>query len=270
MSNDEESTFDPAVMADCFAAQGAADARRVWLKYRKGPWEYGPKGGEKALEHGTKLVVVMPTTTTGWLKWGDDGRPVDQRVGLTMNGHRPAKREALGDLDESKWPIDDKTDRPKDPWQEVRYLAMVDPESKQVFNFATSSKGGIGAVGKLCMDYGLHMRMAPDELPVVEIGSDTYRHPSYGKVPFPTMKIVEWVDGKEYIGGVNALLAKPNGGAPKQIEAKDRDFFPEGKATTDKVEAKATKAKAEAKATTAKATKAKVKSGKKTEPRSRM
>ena len=270
---------EAAAVANYFKAQGAADSNRRFIgdlvKFTKGEWSYGQDGIE--LEAGTQLVVVMPTFTTGWLKWRDH-KPVAHDTGAVWEGFMPAKRENLDEfVDRSAWEVD-KNKQPKDPWQPNRTVVLADPESNALYTFSTQSKGGIGTLGELQAAYGQRMRMAPDELPVVEIGSGSYRHKDYGKVPFPTLKVVDWVDGQRYVDLVNEAKGIGNGAAKQVTAAKPKlvtssakakaNFFPNkngsSKPTATKpVEAKPPKgAKNSLVAAKARKTKAAAKAGK--------
>jgi len=222
MANDL-TTNEDALLARYFSEQGAADSKRRFigdlLKYAKGEFLYGEEGHE--LDLGKELVVCMLTYTKGWVKW-QGGKPVDHRVGLVMEGFREPRRDELGDNDPAGWETDSKTKQPKNPWQPVRYVVMVDPKTKTPYTFTTGSQGGIGALGELCSIYGQRVRMAPDEVPVVALGSSSYRHDQYGKVFFPTFKVINWVAGKPYMDVVNEARGLGNVKSNGQGE----DFFP--------------------------------------------
>ncbi len=86
-------------------------------------------------------------------------------------------------------------------------MPLKDSASEAEFVFTTSSKGGIKAVGKLCMQYGGERLQNEGKLPVVEIGASSYRHKVYGEVHFPTFRIVEWRSEAELIGGTDSATA---------------------------------------------------------------
>ena len=71
-------------------------------------------------------------------------------------------------------------------------LILVDLENGGLFTFSTSSKGGLGAIGELAKEHGKHIRMKPDEVPIVELDRGSYQHsnPQYGEIRFPIFKIV--------------------------------------------------------------------------------
>ena len=83
--------------------------------------------------------------------------------------------------------------QPRDPWQFTNELVLRGQETGDEFVFATSSKGGLGAIGELCKAYGKLYRQKPGMLPVIELGHDHYAHKVYGKTYFPVLKLVGWV-----------------------------------------------------------------------------
>src|SRR5262245_31905623 len=96
---------------------------------------------------GTKVVVHVPTTMAGFIKW-QDNRPVEYRMGLIADGFTPPKRSELGDLDKTLW--DSYEDgRDKDPWQFTNQVVMTNPETNEIFTFSTSSKTGLSAFGEV-------------------------------------------------------------------------------------------------------------------------
>ena len=85
-----------------------------------------------------------------------------------------------------------------------------------MYTFTTNSKGGIGAIGRLCKAYGVAMREHADQYPVIELGVGTYKHTEFGKIPFPTFEIVDWVDASVFDEGEEAAPAS----ARKKIRAR--------------------------------------------------
>jgi hypothetical protein len=72
---------------------------------------------------------------------------------------------------------------------------LVDPEnSDNRVMLSVSSRGGINAIGALCKSYGSHIRVAPEDMPVIALRSDSYKHTQYGKVFVPLLAVVAWVD----------------------------------------------------------------------------
>jgi hypothetical protein len=165
------------------------------LKFSKGDWLAGQENREIA--DGTKLVAVMESLVVGWQRW-ENQRPVSYRMGLLVEGFVPPPREELGDDDEALWESDD-TGEARDPWQMTNYLQLVDPGNKDtVYTFTTSSKGGLGAIAKLCREYGrAHEKEHRDnQYPVVMLTTGSYAHRdrSLGRIKFPQFTIVGWVN----------------------------------------------------------------------------
>lgn len=166
------------------------------LKFNKGDWLAGQE--EDELATGTKLVAIMDQLLIGWIRW-EDNKPSQQLMGLLIEGHQPPKRATLGDTDHSQWDVDENSGQPRDPWQLTNHLILKVPGAKvsdqsKLYTFATSSRGGIGAVGKLCTEFGKAMRERPNEWPVVALKSAAYDHPNkqFGRIKVPVFEVVGW------------------------------------------------------------------------------
>ena len=118
------------------------------LKFSKGSY-IAPN--DEAIDLGTTFIAGVPGTVVGWQKWRD-GKPVQYEMGYVRDGYRPPCRADLGDNDSSTWEVDDQGQR-RDPWQITIHLPLTQCETSRQFSFATSSKGGIGAVAKLAGTY---------------------------------------------------------------------------------------------------------------------
>jgi hypothetical protein len=178
---------------DPFAAYGqeAASGSGAYLKFSKGEWLLGQNDDEIAL--GRKLAANMDELSIGWIRWAD-GKPAERRMGILAQGYKPETRDALGYTDQTTWEVDETSGKPKDPWNFTNELPLADPETGEQMTFSASSKGGIGAVGNLCKAYGKEYRVQGGKVPVIELGRDSYKHPTYGKTYVPVLTIVEWVD----------------------------------------------------------------------------
>jgi hypothetical protein len=205
------------------------------LKFGKGDFLAGMENREIRL--GTKFTAVMDSLMAGYQHWWN-ATPGEQRMGPVAKGYVPCKRKELGDTDEKEWEVDD-DGRPRDPWQFTNYLVLVQMDEGQIYTFATSSRGGLGAVGELCKTFGKHVRQHPDEYPIIELGVGSYQHrnKSFGRIKYPIFKIVGWIDKK----GPLALLAA-NGG-------NDGDSTAELPLDYESIEAAAAAAKPSAKKT---------------------
>ncbi|MGY3278157.1 hypothetical protein [Bradyrhizobium sp. S3.7.6] len=195
--------FDP------FSAYGATAGTRIigkLLKFNKGDWLVGQNGD--IMQEGTELAANMNELLVGWIKWKDK-KPAEQLLvplidsvaAMKRGDLAMAKREALGDTDESQWETDD-DGKPQDPWQQTNYLLFKVPgldDQDALFTFTASSRGAINAVKALCTDFGKQKRMwARGEMPVVKLLVDKYKHDKYGWVKIPLFKIVGKVSPAEF------------------------------------------------------------------------
>ena len=163
------------------------------LKFSKGEYLAGQDGDE--IEEGTELVANLDELMVGWVKW-EGGKPTDMQMGRVVEGFVPAKRADLGDTNKEDWEFDDVAKAPRDPWQLTNYLILKEPNGDRLFTFATSSKGGMSAIGKLCGVYGKRLRSKPNDFPVIALNVDSYKHSnkSYGKIFVPDFEVVSWSD----------------------------------------------------------------------------
>jgi hypothetical protein len=162
------------------------------LKFNKGDYLAGQNNEE--IPTGTKMVVNMDSFTVGWIKW-EDSKPTSQKMGLVIEGFQPPSREDLGDNDKTLWEVDTRTGKPRDPWQFSNYLVLANADTKELYTFATSSRGGLSTTGELSKVYGKEMRQRPNEWPIIELNKNSYNHPdkTIGIVKTPLFKIVGWI-----------------------------------------------------------------------------
>ena len=176
------------------------------LKFSKGDFLCGED--EREIKEGTKFVANMDELMVGWIRW-EDNKPSDQIMGRVVDGYQPQRRNELGDNDKTLWEVDSQG-KERDPWQFSNYLILKDPDGEELYTFATSSRGGLNAIGELCKGYGKAMRQRPDEYPVVELGVGSYQHSNkeFGRIKFPILKIVDWASKVEF---AQALAADAGG-----------------------------------------------------------
>jgi len=195
--SDQRSLSTSVNAPNAFESYGAAMSMTsitgTLIKFNKGDWV---TGDDEDLEENTELVANMDQLMVGWIKWVDQ-RPTEQIMGTVVSGYQAPRRNELGDTDQAEWEVDEQG-RPRDPWQFSNYIVMKDPgestSEEHLYTFATSSKGGLGAIGVLCREFGKEMRTRPDQYPIVRLGADSYRHPTYGRIHTPIIKIVGWED----------------------------------------------------------------------------
>jgi hypothetical protein len=187
----------PRATANFFEKYGKAAAQNSivgrLLKFTKfGEYRAGQE--EEEIERGTRLAAYMNSLCVGWQRW-EDGRIVEKDMGPVSEGFVPPKRDTLGRTDKTQWDSSDDDDQPRDPWQFTNTVVLADLETKDLFTFSTSSKGGLKAIGQLALKYGEHLRQKPDEAPIIELGGGSYKHPNkkFGEIREPILKIVDYV-----------------------------------------------------------------------------
>jgi hypothetical protein len=158
------------------------------LKFNKGEW----KVGDDIIADGVEYIAHLDQVIRGWVKFGD-GKVVERVIGKIADGFRPPKREELSDTDPERWRERDNDNRPRDPWVQQWFLPLVSVQTGELVTFATSSKGGINAVGDLCGIYGRQFR--DGLLPIIALKTRSYRHPDFGKILTPDFAILGWDDG---------------------------------------------------------------------------
>ncbi|HEX8837681.1 MAG TPA: hypothetical protein VF748_12145 [Candidatus Acidoferrum sp.] len=178
--------------------------------------EYVAGQDNMAVPIGTSLVAYMPSLAVGYVRW-ENSRPVDYQMGYVREGFVPPNRNDLEFNNMAQWEVDN-TGRPRDPWQFTNSLIFIDLVDAKAFTFNTSSKGGLGAVGNLSKIYGRHVKTAPDDLPLIKLGVDSYRHfkREYGEIRVPVFEVEGWTpkDSLPYIEG----LPSPDDDPPPPAE----------------------------------------------------
>jgi hypothetical protein len=175
---------------------GERAVRGTLLKFSDWNWTAGKEA--RPIEKGTEFIALA--TAAAWVKWGA-GKPVEYR--MREPGQFLPGRESLGDLDEASWELGP-DDRARDPWQNTRFVYLVDAKTAEAFTYSTASFGGRECVTTLG-DQITRMRLAhPGAVPVVAL--DAAAMPTkYGRKSKPILRVVGW---------------KGAHSEPQQIEAK--------------------------------------------------
>lgn len=175
---------------DPFSSYGAkVGTQGTFLTFKNG--EYLAGQDAKEIPISTKMAANMQGFRIGWRRWFGD-QLTDDLTELLADQPHIAQRNTLGDDDQALWEKDN-TGKPRDPWQLTNVLEFINSEGES-FLYATGSKGGIGALGRLCKEYGKLYRQRPGQVPIVELGRDHYMHKEFGKTYFPVFTIADWVD----------------------------------------------------------------------------
>lgn len=176
--------------SDPFSSYGAkVGVQGTFLTFKNGEYLAGQDGTEIPI--GTRVAVNMQGLRTGWRRWFKD-ELTDDLTELLTDQVPLKQRNELGDLDESLWEKDDKGNL-RDPWQFTNVIEFVNSDG-ETFIYSTGSKGGVGAIGKLCKAYGKEYRQRPGQVPIVTLDRDFYMHKKHGKTYFPVFTIVDWAD----------------------------------------------------------------------------
>ncbi len=101
-----------------------------------------------------------------------------------------------------------------DPWQRTDFLLMADPATSNIYTWSPASVGGLDAIKTLVREYGTRMREAPNDIPVVSLQFETYKHADYGKIYKPVLEVIEWRD----IGDVSFKPSAEEEEAPKAAQ----------------------------------------------------
>src|SRR5262249_10171013 len=147
----------------------------------------------------------------------EDNHPVEHDMGLVAKGFVPKARSTLSYPNCSDWPLDSQG-KPNDPWSKFIYVPMVGLDSFEVYTFSTGADGGRRrCIGPLSGEYGQRIRQHPGELPVVRPDQGSYLHTdrAIGRVKYPSLPVVKWVPGDEYIAAVAAAASSQQ---MKQLE----------------------------------------------------
>ena len=193
----QQQTNGPALATyalDPFEAYANAVAPRTiigtLLRFSKGDYLAGEEG--KEITKGATFTANVDELLAGWNKWSD-GKPVDHIMLRVAEGRMLPKREVLGDSDASHWEADS-AGVPRDPWQFTNYLPLLD-EQGGIFTFATSSRGGLTAIGDLARLYARHRRAGHRDVhPMIALDVGSYLHPNreYGRIKYPLFTPMGW------------------------------------------------------------------------------
>jgi hypothetical protein len=214
-----KSTAVGAVAVNPFLAYGEAQNRRAivgrLLRFSKGDYLAGQDNEEVPI--GTEFIANMDELLAGWQRW-QDNKPTDEVMGKISDGFQAPRRNELGDDDREQWELDSKGE-PRDPWQFTNLLLLKGMDSL-LYTFATSSRGGLNAIGDLCKVYGQAMAQRPDEYPVIALGGSAYdsKNRAFGRIKVPTFKIVSWASKTVFAENAEAIVKTEE--PPKKFKAR--------------------------------------------------
>lgn len=183
MTNDLVTTINDDGWTDAATDARERVLRGTLLRFADSNWTRGKEA--TPIERGTQLVATG--TRAAQVRW-QDGKPVEWR--WQEPGRRLPEREELGDNDPTKWALGP-DGGPRDPWQSMRYVYLLDPASAEMFTYSTSSFAGREAVVDLA-DSIARMRVAqPNAMPIVALESAPMIT-KFGRKSRPIFKVVGW------------------------------------------------------------------------------
>jgi len=168
-----------------------------------GVYIYGKDKEELPL--GTQLAVNMNDYSVGYICW-KEGEMIEKIMVPVIAGNPPPASE-LPDHGPYKT-YDDGT---KDGWSAQRTVTMRDVETGVTYEFQVSNKSGEIAMGNLLRDFAKEMARHDGEVPVVELGSNSFVLKNVRGQPTkyaPVLKIVGWADEAELGAKLDALEAE--------------------------------------------------------------
>jgi hypothetical protein len=144
---------------------------------------------------GTEFVALLDQTYKGWIKFNGDGEKPDTRmVGISEDRDVPT-REKLGDLDQSQWPLNKRSNRREDPWKEQFVVPLLSRDAgREPFALVMRGVTAMNAVQSLLARYRYHPKAKQGLYPVIRLDSGTYLNKRFnGRLPKPVLSIVDWV-----------------------------------------------------------------------------
>ena len=168
------------------AAHASEDPGGVaFLKMEKGGlWVYGADGME--IEEGSLWAVHPASFKVGYIAW-EEGNTSSGPVGEEMVSitEDPIVLSDLPKLNGGTWA------------QQVGFQAACvngEDEGAQVV-YKSSAKGGRGAFNDLLQQIMVHYKANPGTdkvVPIVSLGTESYKHKAFGKIYKPVFAVKEW------------------------------------------------------------------------------
>lgn len=175
---------NPAQTAKALAALASQRKNRLnkpLIRFVKsGDWVFGAENED--LPEGTELAVNPNSFKVGYIAWHKSEIEGERMVSL-------GQEISEDDLPEVK---------AKDGWQLQVSVELADPKaakdgSRNEYIFKTSSMGGRDCLLDLTKKLAEELEENKDMIPVVRLGSTSYKHKDYGRVYKPTLELVRWI-----------------------------------------------------------------------------
>jgi hypothetical protein len=143
---------------------------------------------------GTEFVAFLHETQKGWIKFNEGTPPNIHMVRISDNAD-VLRREELGDIDPTTWPLGlDRVNR-EDPWK----LQIVVPMARhdaggELFLYVARGKVANYSVSDLLGRWRHHPKRQAGLIPLIRIENGTYYNKRFGGLkPKPLLPIVGWV-----------------------------------------------------------------------------
>jgi hypothetical protein len=115
--------------------------------------EFVTADDDEPVAEAAEFTALCDQTLIGWIKFHpEEDLPPDRVQGLLYDGFVMPPRDALGDLDPSKW-AEGLSGQPEDPWRHQVCLVLQHTGTAELFTFVTTSLTGRRAVGNLLRHY---------------------------------------------------------------------------------------------------------------------
>ena len=174
--------FDPAKLSRALLATAReVKSGAAFLRMDKtGAWVYGANADEVDMD--SRFMVNPAGFQHGHVAWGDSVK-LGEYIG-PLTDPLPETGPVPGGC-ERGW-----------EFQLGMHLLGISGEMKDIeLVYCASSVGGKRAISELAQLVGNKLAALPADgkvVPVVELGSDSYKHQKYGKIYTPIIKLVQW------------------------------------------------------------------------------
>lgn len=186
----------PSVTALAASMEQAASAIRnasgdmPFLRLLKsGEWVFGADDNDVVA--GSLWAVDPASFCMGFQAWGEDADLLGEVTQLVTD--QPVLRSDLKDVD-GEWK----------PLLGCTLVCITGDDEGLAVSYKVTSKGGIKALGKLMTTLVDRIKAAPADgtyIPVVALGTESYKHKKYGRIYTPLLEVKEWTDEDELMAG---------------------------------------------------------------------
>jgi hypothetical protein len=184
------------------------------IKHAKGEFLKGQDC--EVVPEGSLFTVACDMTLRGFILW-QDSKPTRHVLIRIASGATLPQREDLGHHDQEKWETD-REGEPRDPWQPVMYVPVMDSDG-ELSTFTTGSKSGIKSLNRLLRRYATHAARHPDDYPLVKLRVAFFMHSdrAIGKVFYPDFEPAGYVDKAEFCEALEAVGVDVNQSEQKTL-----------------------------------------------------